>query len=54
MKNVKGIAITIRAFLPTGKTVDEQFAALSLVKDAHASGDYSALLKAAKIDEVKS
>jgi hypothetical protein len=51
--NVSGIAITIRAFLPTGKTLDEQFEALSLVKAAHASGDYSALLEAAKIDEVK-
>ena len=51
--HVSGIAITIKAFLPTGKTLDEQFTALSLVKDAHASGDYSAVLKAAKIDEVK-
>lgn len=51
--NQTGIAITIKAFLPTGKTLDEQFTALSLVKDAHATGDYSAVLKAAKIDEVK-
>lgn len=51
--NVQGIAITIKAFLPTGKTLDEQFEALSLVKTAHASGDYADLLKAAKIDEVK-
>lgn len=51
--NVQGIAITIRAFLPTGKTLDEQFEALSIVKDAHASGDYAKLLTAAKIDEVK-
>lgn len=51
--NVQGIAITIKAFLPTGKTLDEQFEALSLVKTAHASGDYADLLKAANIDEVK-
>ena len=51
--NVQGIAITIKAFLPTGKTLDEQFEALSLVKTAHATSDYSALLKAATIDEVK-
>lgn len=51
--HVQGIAITIKAFLPTGKTLDEQFAALSIVKDAHASGDYSKVLAAAKIDEVK-
>lgn len=52
--NQTGIAITIKAFLPTGKTVDEQFEALKLMKDAHASGDYSAVLKAAIIDAVKS
>lgn len=52
-KNQTGIAIVIKAFLPTGSTIDEQFAALSLVKDAHTSGDYTALLKAAKVDEVK-
>ena len=53
MANQSGIAITIKAFLPTGKTLDEQFAALSIVKDAHESGDYTALLKAAGVDEVK-
>lgn len=52
-KNQTGIAIVIKAFLPTGSTIDEQFAALSIVKDAHASGDYTALLKAAKVEEVK-
>ncbi|OHV24955.1 hypothetical protein EOS93_25125 [Rhizobium sp. RMa-01] len=53
MANQSGIAITIRAFLPTGKTLDEQFTALGLVRDAHASGDYTALLKAASVEEVK-
>jgi hypothetical protein len=48
-----GIAITIRAFLHTGKTLDEQFAALTMMKDAHASGDYSKVLAAAQIDEIK-
>lgn len=51
--NQTGIAIVIKAFLPTGKTLDEQFTALSIVKDAHANGDYSTLLLAAQIDEVK-
>lgn len=51
--HVQGIAITIKAFLPTGKTLDETFAALSMVKDAHASGDYSKVLAAANIDEIK-
>lgn len=54
MANITGIAITIKAVLPTGKTIDEQFEALSMVKEAHASGDYSKVLTAAKIDEVKS
>lgn len=48
-----GIAITIRAFLHTGKTLDEQFAALTMMKDAHASGDYSKVLAVAQIDEIK-
>lgn len=53
MANQTGIAIVIKAFLPTGKTVNEQFEALSIVKTAHETSDYSALLKAASIEEVK-
>lgn len=53
MANQTGIAIVIKAFLPTGKSLDEQFAALSAVKTAHETGDYSELLKAATIEEVK-
>jgi len=53
MVNQTGIAIVVRAFLPTGKTLDEQFAALSAVKAAHETGDYAALLKIATIDDVK-
>ncbi len=53
MANQTGIAIVIKAFLPTGKTLDEQFAALSAVKAAHESGDYTTLLKTAAIEEVK-
>ena len=49
MANQTGIAITINAFLPTGKTLDQQFEALSLVKTAHASGNYAALI-ASSID----
>lgn len=51
--NQQGIAISIKAWLPTGTTIDEQFEALSLVKQAHASGDYSPLLAAAQIEAVK-
>lgn len=51
--NQSGIAIVVKAFLPTGKTLDEQFAALSIVKAAHETGDYAALLKAAQDVEVK-
>ncbi|RWF74520.1 MAG: hypothetical protein E5X15_09935 [Mesorhizobium sp.] len=53
MANQTGIAIVIKAFLPTGKSLDEQFEALSIVKTAHETSDYSALLKAASIEEVK-
>lgn len=51
--NQTGIAIVIKAWLPTGKTLDEQFEALSLVKSAHETGDYSALLATSSIEEVK-
>lgn len=53
MANQTGIQITIKAWLPTGKTLDEQFEALSIVKNAHASGDYAALLTASKIEGVQ-
>lgn len=52
-QNQNVIAISIKAFLPTGKTLDEQFAALSIVKQAHETGDYSALLAAAQDVEIK-
>lgn len=51
--NQQGIAIVIKAFLPTGKTLDEQFNALSIVKTAHETGDYSPLLAASQDVEVK-
>ena len=51
--NQTGIAIVIKAFLPTGKTLDETFNALSIVKTAHETGDYAPLLAAAKVEEVK-
>lgn len=51
--NQTGIAIVIKAWLPAGKSLDEQFEALSLVKAAHETGDYSALLAAARVEEVK-
>lgn len=53
MANQTGIAIVIKAFLPTGKTIDEQYEALTKVKEAHASGDYGTLLNSATIEEVK-
>ena len=34
MANQNGIAVTIKGFLPTGKTLDEQFHAMSLVRGA--------------------
>ena len=41
MANQTGIAVTIKGFLPTGKTLDEQFHAMSLVRAAQ--GDFSQL-----------
>jgi len=51
--NQTGIAIVIKAWLPVGKTLDEQFEALSIVKQAHETSEYSALLAAARIEEIK-
>lgn len=51
--NQTGIAIVIKAWLPAGKSLDEQFEALSLVKTAHETSDYSALLAASRVEEVK-
>lgn len=53
MANQTGIQITIKAWLPTGKSLDEQYEALTIVKTAHASSDYAELLKAAKIEGVQ-
>jgi len=53
MANQTGIAIVVKAFLPTGKTLDEQFNALSIVKTAHETGDYAPLLAAASVEEVR-
>lgn len=51
--NQTGIAITIKAWLPTGKTLDEQLASLTIVKTAHETGDYAPLLAAAQIEAVQ-
>ncbi len=51
--NQNGIAISLKAFVPMGKTIDEQLEVLTLVKQCHATGDYSPLLKIATIDQVK-
>ena len=52
MANQTGIAINIKAWLPTGKTLDELLSALTIVKTAHESGDYAPLLAAASIEAV--
>lgn len=51
--NQQGIAISIKAFLPMGRALDDQLAALNLVKTAHETGDYAALLAASQDVEVK-
>lgn len=52
-KNQTGIAIALKAWLPTGSTIDEQIANLELVRTAHQTKDYTALLAAATVEEVK-
>ena len=52
-KNQTGIAIVVKAWLPLGGSLESQIASLQLVKNAHATGDYTALLNAAKVEDVK-
>lgn len=51
--NQTGIAIVIKAWLPIGRSLDEQLASLQLVKDAHETGNYANLLATAEVQEVK-
>ena len=50
MANQNGIAITIKGFLPTGKTLEEQFAAMSLVRGAQDDDNAMAELISSLID----
>lgn len=51
-KNQSGIAIKIEMFLPTGATIEEAYTALSMVRDATETGDYTSVLAAAKMDSI--
>lgn len=53
MASQTGILINIKAWLPIGRSIDEQYEALTVVKTAHETGDYSALLTKATVEEVK-
>ena len=53
-RNQTGLAITIKAFLVLKPNdINQNLAALTLAKEAHETGDYSKLIAAASIDEVK-
>ena len=53
-RNQTGLAITIKAFLTLKPNdINQNLAALTLAKEAHETGDYSKLIAAASIDEVK-
>lgn len=53
-RNQTGLAITIKAFLVLKPNdINQNLAALTLAKEAHETGDYSSLIAAASIDEVK-
>lgn len=53
MANVRGAHITIKAWLPLPKDFNAQFAAMQLIKQAHETGDYAALLKVATVEGVQ-
>ncbi len=50
MANQNGITITIKGFLPTGKTLEEQFAAMTLVRWAQNDADELPALMGKLID----
>lgn len=53
-RNQTGLAITIKAFLVLKPNdINQNLAALTLAKEAHETGNYSSLIAAAQIDEVK-
>jgi hypothetical protein len=54
MANKTGIAITIKAFIETGKDMASQFKAMSAVMSAKDSGDYNELFKLVTVEEMKS
>jgi hypothetical protein len=53
MANQTGIAITIKAFLNTGTSAEDQYKALGVLMDAQKSGDYTKLLGMSTVEEVK-
>lgn len=48
-----GLVISIKAFIPLTRDLNQNLEALTLAKVAHETGDYSALIAAAQVDEVK-
>ncbi|NJL06845.1 MAG: hypothetical protein HC900_00215 [Methylacidiphilales bacterium] len=48
------IALTIKASIQVGRDMDAHLAALTAIKEAHESGDYTKVLAMATIDAVKS
>ena len=53
MANQNGIFIVLKAWLPVEGSISEQITKLQMVEAAHASGDYADLLKAAKVEDIK-
>lgn len=53
-RNQSGLYVSIKAFLVLKPNdLNQNLAALTLAKEAHENGDYTALLAAATVDEVK-
>lgn len=53
-RNQSGLSISIKAFLVLKPNdLNQNLSALTLAKEAHETGDYTALLAAASVDEVK-
>jgi hypothetical protein len=54
MATERGIAITIKGFLPMTDDIDNQLEVLTAVKEAHESQDYSKVLEKMNVEQVRS
>lgn len=53
MATERGIAVTIKGFLPMTDDINNQLEVLTTVKEAHENQDYSAVLEKMSVEQVR-